>query len=873
MSCKPFYLGVLVKPPVEGVGGESNGIPGDVAWAYLDENLTPPHELGHLMGRVHTLYRGDEACEGGTCPDYGTNGTISLSKDNANIDTFFGFDVINSKVKGPDTPDLMSYGPHRWPADYTYNGIRHFLNPAFTASSTTSPLTRHEVNLQPGITVGGAAVVISGSVSFSQATGNIGSVYTLNSTVGSLPTPQPGTYSLRFEDSQGQALATNSFEPDRGTEGSLSSGLFTLALPWNTNTARIILLHNNQEIATRRASAHSPLVRSTIAGTNQGLIRVLASDGFNTTQDQSDAVFSVAKHAPQANIEAPENSRLYVGDQTIILRGSAYDNEDGLLSDTTLSWSSNLNGDLGNGHALAINASSLAEGSHTITLTARDSDNQTNTATISIRISRARPVLPASLSIAPQAMNFVGKVGGLTHAQTIAIRNGGDGSLNWSATTDQSWIRLSSINGVTPINLSVSADSTELTSGQYTGHITIAADGAANTPQTIDVGVTVTPASTQVCVGDLNLDGIVDTADLAIVRSAFGSRCGTSDYKAVADVNHDCVVDVNDLAIVSRDLGCRWTPPHISISGHVADGTGTGVNNVTLTLNGSQSATMQTDGSGAYSFPNLSTGNYTVTPLLTGFTFTPASLSFANLDGDQTANFTGVPSTFSVGGKVTFGNVGLGGVTITVGGSQSRTTTTDVGGNYLTPNLLAVGNYTITPFKPNYNFTPQNQTLNNPNGNQAANFTATVTPGVPILISEETSTRAIALDSVLWLHDPFQLNYSTLWGVDRRTRVTLFAMNFDLLSGENISSVTAAAEDASHRIYPLTVEYVGKAAGFDWLRYVVIRLNDEMGDLGDVLVRINVHGVPSNRVRLGVGHNGGGPPDDTWAVPTPGRQP
>jgi hypothetical protein len=384
---------------------------------------------------------------------------------------------------------------------------------------------------------------------------------------------------------------------------------------------------------------------------------------------------------------------------------------------------------------------------------------------------------------------------------------------------------------------------------------------------------TPTPTPAPGCVGDLNLDGVVDTADLEIVRAAFGSRCGTPEYNAVADVNHDCVVDVNDLAIVSRDLGCRWTPPRFSISGRVTDGMGIGIGTVTLTLSGPQSATTQADGNGAYSFPNLLTGNYTVTPSLIGFTFTPTNLSFANLGGNQMANFIVVPNTLSVGGKVSVGNVGLGGVTVTVGGSQSGTTTTDAGGNYLIPNLPAVGNYTITPSKTNYEFTPQSQTLSNSGGNQTVNFMAAVSPGVPILVSEENSTRAIALDSILWIQAPFQLNNSSLWGVDRRTRVTLFAMNFDLQPGESISAVTADAEDASRRTYPLTIEYVGKVPGLDWLRYVIIRLNDDMGDVGDVLVQVNVRGKPSNRVRLGIGHVGGGPPDDPGAVPTPGRQP
>ncbi|HXQ72703.1 MAG TPA: hypothetical protein VN844_19555 [Pyrinomonadaceae bacterium] len=98
-------------------------------------------------------------------------------------------------------------------------------------------------------------------------------------------------------------------------------------------------------------------------------------------------------------------------------------------------------------------------------------------------------------------------------------------------------------------------------------------------------------------------------------------------------------------------------------------------------------------------------------------------------------------------------------------------------------------------------------------------------------------------------------------------------MKLDILPGEDLTIVTVDAEDASHRIYPLTVEQVRKVAGFDWLSCVIVRLNDGIGDIGDVLVRLTVHGFSSNRVRVGIGHNGGGPAEDSGAVPTPGRQP
>ena len=49
----------------------------------------------------------------------------------------------------------------------------------------------------------------------------------------------------------------------------------------------------------------------------------------------------------------------------------------------------------------------------------------------------------------------------------------------------------------------------------------------------------------------------------------------------------------------------------------------------------------------------------------------------------------------------------------------------------------------------------------------------------------------------------------------------------------------------------------------------IVRLADDIGDVGDVLLRLNLHGMASNRVRMGIGHVGGGPADDSGAVPTP----
>jgi uncharacterized protein GlcG (DUF336 family) len=137
-----------------------------------------------------------------------------------------------------------------------------------------------------------------------------------------------------------------------------------------------------------------------------------------------------------------------------------------------------------------------------------------------------------------------------------------------------------------------------------------------------------------------------------------------------------------------------------------------------------------------------------------------------------------------------------------------------------------------------------------------------------VLISEETSTRAIAVDSVTRQREPFSSRSGVPWSADSRTRVMLFAMGLD--ANAPTAGVTAGAEDASHRVYPLAVEYVGKVSELEWATAIVVRLSDDMSDLGDVLVGIAYNGTESNRVRVAIGHIGGGPPDDDGAVPTPG---
>ena len=156
-----------------------------------------------------------------------------------------------------------------------------------------------------------------------------------------------------------------------------------------------------------------------------------------------------------------------------------------------------------------------------------------------------------------------------------------------------------------------------------------------------------------------------------------------------------------------------------------------------------------------------------------------------------------------------------------------------------------------------------------------ASNTSGATQNSPLLFSvSATSTRAIVLESVSMRAEPFSLNSEGNFSPsDPRTRITLFCMNLDLLLGEGANSLTADAEDGAHVHYPLKVEYVGQVPGFEGIYMVVLRLNDLMTSptfvFGDVLVRLNLHGMGSNRVRVGIGQIGGGPADDNPGVGTP----
>jgi hypothetical protein len=135
----------------------------------------------------------------------------------------------------------------------------------------------------------------------------------------------------------------------------------------------------------------------------------------------------------------------------------------------------------------------------------------------------------------------------------------------------------------------------------------------------------------------------------------------------------------------------------------------------------------------------------------------------------------------------------------------------------------------------------------------------------PVIISEANSTRAlVAAPKMRGLNQN-----ARVFSPGGKTRVTVFVTGVELLPGEGATAFRADATDGRYSRYPLQIVSLAPTPERPWVYALTFRLHAGMGDVGDVLLRVAWRGMASNRVRLAVGHEGGGLKDDPGAVPTP----
>jgi uncharacterized protein (TIGR03437 family) len=119
----------------------------------------------------------------------------------------------------------------------------------------------------------------------------------------------------------------------------------------------------------------------------------------------------------------------------------------------------------------------------------------------------------------------------------------------------------------------------------------------------------------------------------------------------------------------------------------------------------------------------------------------------------------------------------------------------------------------------------------------------------PVLATEENSQRAIALDSVFYMRDPFVITDEHYFGADKRTRISLFATNLELREGLVITAQAVTSPQVTHQ---LQVEFVGGLPTFTGFTQIVVKVPDGIATAGDLQITITVRGKTSNVALVGV---------------------
>jgi probable HAF family extracellular repeat protein len=127
-----------------------------------------------------------------------------------------------------------------------------------------------------------------------------------------------------------------------------------------------------------------------------------------------------------------------------------------------------------------------------------------------------------------------------------------------------------------------------------------------------------------------------------------------------------------------------------------------------------------------------------------------------------------------------------------------------------------------------------------------------LTPTQPMLLTEPSTSKAIVVQSVMFLRDPFAITTTHNLSTDTRTRLTILARNIETTTGENVAPPTVNAVDSLQRAISLPVEFVGKVPQFSWLTQIVVRLPDELEAAGEIQLSISVRGRTSNKAVITV---------------------
>lgn len=425
-----FIYGWLPGNPFGG-NGQANGIPGDAAFGntqLIRYQRTCAHELGHLLGMVHT--------------------SASIATVGVDVEHHLIAPLSNiGRIKPPSLLTIMVGGQLTQQAwintlEYEFSAAQTVLFCGAAAGPTpdrlmhltgirdnrTGTLTLNPVfevsRQQPTADMNDADLVIEafGPASLSEplihrvalntrsaadrcdapneryATAPFSALIPAAAPGGGVPVDRIVVRDAR----DGHVLAQRRRSPHTPA-AALAPSLFGTRIDrptrirWNTAdpdgdavTSALLYSHNGGNswfvLDLFLTENHYDLDPSRIAGSRpgEGRLRLIASDGMNTSTAEIGHLTFAGSHPPHVEIIFPNDGDAFVALSPILLHGTTWDFEDLVLDDADLVWSSDVDGELAHGRILQYDR--LTVGEHTLTLTATDSNGLVASDAVTVQI-------------------------------------------------------------------------------------------------------------------------------------------------------------------------------------------------------------------------------------------------------------------------------------------------------------------------------------------------------------------------------------------------------------------------------------------------------------------------------------------------------
>ncbi len=360
--------------------------------------------------------------------------------------------------------------------------------------------------------------------------------------------------------------------------------------------------------------------------------------------------------------------------------------------------------------------SGVANGSYTATPTQSGFTFTPNQQAITINNAHA---LNVNFSSAVQTFSISGTISGpggagatvtLTGASTATTTADGSGNYSFTGLANGSYTVTPSLSGslFTPASQAVTITGGNATANFTATLLTYTITGTISGPGGAGATVSLTGSST----ATTTANGSGNYSFTGLTNGAYNVTPSLAGYVFTPGSQ---AVTISGAAATANFTSA---PQTYTISGTISGPGGAGA---TVNLTGASTATTTADGLGNYSFTALLNGSYVVTPIKTGYVFTPGSQAVTVSGGNATANFTSALQTYTLSGIIS--GPGGAGATVNLTGASTATTTADGLGNYSLTGLTN-GAYNVTPSLAGYVFTPPSQAVTISGGNATANFTS-----------------------------------------------------------------------------------------------------------------------------------------------------